>query len=203
MGRDLFLIIPTQSVLVAAEIVSQLKQDHFAALGVERRFGLDLTELERKFYQLSREFHPDHFTLQEAAVRQRALDKMTEINEAYRVLKSPSLRREHLLELFDVKLAAHQTQIPVEIAESWFELQESLMEDPGSAQKKLTEFQASFLELRRANEAKIQALEANADQSLGESRSKLLIEIAALISEQSYFVSLARDIEQVALRSSR
>jgi molecular chaperone HscB len=179
--------------------------DYFAALGVERRFALDGTELERRFYQLSREFHPDRFTLQDAETRQAALEKMSFVNEAYRVLKSPAFRRTHLLELegLDPQAATAGAKIPLELAESWFELQDALSEDPGTAVARLTVFEEEFRALRNGQNERIGVLERDADAASPESgaaRHALLARIADLVRGQSYLSSMERDIERIRAR---
>jgi molecular chaperone HscB len=74
-------------------------RNHFATLGVEERFDLDDDALERRYRERSREVHPDRFASASAAERVQAISAATELNEAFRTLKSPVKRAEHLLAL--------------------------------------------------------------------------------------------------------
>ncbi len=201
-----------QSVLVAAGIVSPPNgsvADYFAALGVERRFALDGAELERRFYQLSRELHPDRFTLQSAETRQLALERMSLVNEAYRVLKNPALRRHHLLELEGLdpqgSQGAQKSMIPLELAESWFELQDALSEDPGNAISRLSTFEEEFRALRASQEERIEALTREADavtpELIAERRARLA-RVAEALRSLSYLASMERDIGRIRARLS-
>jgi molecular chaperone HscB len=71
----------------------------FAILGVPETYDLSGDELERKFRELSLRLHPDRFVKAPAAERVAALSKSTALNDAYRTLRSPVGRAEHLLEL--------------------------------------------------------------------------------------------------------
>lgn len=71
----------------------------FAILGVPESYELGIDELERKFRELSLRLHPDRFVKAPAAQRVAALSKSTALNDAFRTLKSPVARAEHLLEL--------------------------------------------------------------------------------------------------------
>jgi molecular chaperone HscB len=71
----------------------------FAVLGVPETYDLPADELERRFRELSLRLHPDRFARAPAAERVAALTKSTALNDAYRMLKSPVGRAEHLLEL--------------------------------------------------------------------------------------------------------
>jgi molecular chaperone HscB len=177
--------------------------DFFEILGVPRRFALDGVDLERRFYGLSRENHPDRFTTAGAQAQQLSLEKMSQLNLAYRALKDPSQRRDHLLELEGVVLSekAQSSQIPMELAEGWFELQDALMEDPAGAPAKLAKFEREFTALKGASESAIAALEHEADQALdlGDQAAYrgFLAQIADSIRQQSYLNSMARDIERL------
>jgi molecular chaperone HscB len=71
----------------------------FAILGVPESYDLSGDELERKYRELSLRLHPDRFAKAPAAERVAALSKSTALNDAYRTLRSPVGRAEHLLEL--------------------------------------------------------------------------------------------------------
>ena len=73
--------------------------DKFALLGVPQ--GFDEPEgLDEKFRALSRTTHPDRVP---PAERVKAAARMTELNDAYKTLKDPVRRAEHLLALKGVK----------------------------------------------------------------------------------------------------
>ena len=69
--------------------------DKFALLGVPQ--GFDEPEgIDEKFRELSRKTHPDRVPPKERA---RAAAQMTALNDAYKTLKDPVRRAEHLLAL--------------------------------------------------------------------------------------------------------
>jgi molecular chaperone HscB len=86
-------------------------RNHFATLGVEERFDLEADELERRYRERSREVHPDRFVSASAGERVKAIAAATELNEAFRTLKHPVPRAEHLLALRGAKIADNE---PVE-----------------------------------------------------------------------------------------
>lgn len=71
--------------------------DHFARLDLPRRFDLDFAVLEKAYFALQRQFHPDRFAARPAREKALSLRHATAINEAYQVLKDPLSRAEHLL----------------------------------------------------------------------------------------------------------
>lgn len=70
---------------------------HFDIFGLERRYELDLSELERRYRELSRQLHPDRFARATPQERLLAVQKTTELNDAFRVLKDETRRAEYLL----------------------------------------------------------------------------------------------------------
>ena len=85
-------------------------RNYFDVLGVERKFHLSEGELEQKFLELSRKLHPDRFARAPASERVAALQKSTELNDAYKVLKDRVKRGEYLLKLEGLDIADEKLQ---------------------------------------------------------------------------------------------
>jgi Fe-S protein assembly co-chaperone HscB len=170
---------------VAADPVSQ--PDYFAFLGVPRRFGQDLSVLEKRFYELSREFHPDRFTTSGADAQRLSLEKMSFLNQAYRTLKDPVERREYLLKLEGVE---GKSRAPIELAEAWFEVQD--------APEKWDEFERYLAGVRAETETAIRAQEQVIDQ--GSASREAWVELAGAGDRLNYIKSLNRDLERVRSR---
>jgi molecular chaperone HscB len=83
-----------------------LRADHFAVLGVERRYDLDAGDLEARYKELSRKLHPDKFAKADPRAKRAALQRTVQLNDAWRALREPLKRAEYLLELGGVKLAS-------------------------------------------------------------------------------------------------
>jgi molecular chaperone HscB len=71
--------------------------DYFAFLGLPRKLVVDQAQLERRFRDLSRQFHPDYFYNAVPAERLASLERSSYLNDAYRALRNPISRIEHLL----------------------------------------------------------------------------------------------------------
>lgn len=88
-----------------------MSRDHFEVLGVKRAYHLAPAELETRFFALSREVHPDRFAKASPSERLRALQRTTELNDAYRVLKDPVRRAEYLLKLEGLDVADEKSSV--------------------------------------------------------------------------------------------
>ena len=105
--------------------------DFFAFLGLPRRLSLDAQDLERRFRDLSRKFHPDYFYNAPPAERLASLERSSYLNDAFRTLRNPVSRIEHLLAIEGLAPATGDggnATVPPSLLEEVFELNEQLDE---------------------------------------------------------------------------
>jgi len=135
--------------------------DYFTVFGLPRKLTVDASALQRRFYELSREHHPD-FHQGAAAERQaEALAQSAVVNRAYRALRDPLSRVEYLIALEEGREvregATDKPKAPRELLQEMLEVQEALEEAKaegmgGEAAGRLREERAR-LEARHAAEA--------------------------------------------------
>ena len=104
--------------------------DHFARLGLERGFEVDLAELDRRYFGLQRNLHPDRLARRGAKERAIAESQAASLNQAYETLKEPLARAAYLLELAGRRsAAAHAATVnDAELLNEAMENREALME---------------------------------------------------------------------------
>ena len=131
-----------------------IMNDHFARLGLPRRVAVDAAELERQYLARSRATHPDHHASGYAADLAASVDLSAALNEAYRVLRDPFSRGEHLLALLGGPSAADRKEMPpaflMEMLEAREQVEEALAENPPCDARKaelLAGFQSRYDEL--------------------------------------------------------
>ena len=78
--------------------------DHFARLGLPAALDLEPASLDRAYFALQRQWHPDRFVGKPAAERARASTEAAALNDAYRTLKDPLSRAVYFAELSGVEL---------------------------------------------------------------------------------------------------
>ncbi|HUS18023.1 MAG TPA: Fe-S protein assembly co-chaperone HscB, partial [Terriglobales bacterium] len=196
--------------------------DYFSVFGLPRKLNLDESALQREFYRLSREFHPDKFARSPATEQQAAMEKSSRLNDAYRTLKEPIARTQHLLELEGVKLeeqssAATQAArvsgnekkqvVPPELLEEVFELNMQLQEmrmnkemgesDP-SIVRDLTTAKEKFEASLDATTRELQSIwnhwDAVVDNPANEQRNSIRDKMVDLLNRRSYIRNLVRDV---------
>ena len=133
--------------------------DYFKFFGLPWKLDLDLTALNRDFYELSRKLHPDLNARAESDEQEWSLQQTSQLNDAYRTLKDPIKRTEYLLKLEGVELeeqsksATEQARatgqakkqiVPPDLLEEVFELNVQLEEL--RMQKKMGEDDPALIE---------------------------------------------------------
>ena len=69
----------------------------YEALGLEPKLALDPDDLKKRFYERSRQWHPDRFSRVERRRAAEALDMTAVLNDAFRTLRDPVTRAEYFL----------------------------------------------------------------------------------------------------------
>jgi molecular chaperone HscB len=80
--------------------------DHFAVFGIERRYAVDVADLERRYKDMTKVLHPDRYARADERARRASLKRSIQLNEAWRTLKDPVRRAEYLLSLSGVEVGA-------------------------------------------------------------------------------------------------
>lgn len=100
--------------------------------GLPRKLEVDGEALRRRFYELSRQHHPDFHQGAEVARQAEALASSALVNRAYRALRDPLARVEYLIALEEGRevreRAADKPKAPRELLEEMLEVQEALEE---------------------------------------------------------------------------
>ena len=185
--------------------------DYFAFFRLPRKLKIDEAELEQRFHQLSWKLHPDNFVAAPEYERNLALERSSELNDAYRTLRDPILRVEYLLLRAGVrKEGTTKQQAPPELLEEVFELNESLDElrearaeggDVTSLRQRLGAEQQNFQQKLAEVDAELAAvgtewdaaLDANADAA---KRATLLARMNEILNRRSYIRNLVAGVQK-------
>jgi molecular chaperone HscB len=185
--------------------------DYFKFFGLPRKLNLDLEDLEKRFYTLSRKLHPDNFHRASPREKLLSLDKSAVLNDAYRTLKEPLTRAEYLLSLEGQKMEVHAKQAPPELLEEVFELNEWLAElkmappregQNGHLAELRRQLETAKTHLQQRVEAFHQELiaiftrwDAAVDSgNLDGQRQDLLEELSKTLAKRNYLRNLIRDV---------
>ncbi len=174
--------------------------DFFALFGLPKALAIDTADLERRYYALSREFHPDMFHDRSPAEQAASLRTTALVTRAYRTLKDPVERGLYWLSLHGESLGRDNERVPPELAALVFHVQEKLEErrharGPNGGSVDDTELRDIRGELR----ARLNGFEermAETYQRDGADQAATLVEIKRILSELHYVRTLMRDVDK-------
>src|SRR5262245_44004762 len=110
--------------------------DYFEVFGLERKLEVDLDALQRRFYALSRQHHPDFHQMADEAEQAAALERSALVNRAYRALRDPLARLAYMIRLEDGTEGQADDKVPLQppmdLLEEMLEIQETLEEAKGA-----------------------------------------------------------------------
>jgi len=148
--------------------------DYFEFMGFPRQIALDQEKLQRRYYELSRDYHPDFHMQGDEEARQKSLENSSLLNQAYRTLNDPYERARYLLALEWPDLPeGEKKKIPPALLMEVMEMQEKVAEaqfadDPA----KKEEIHRELLDIEARLKIKTDGLRAELDR-LAESWSAL------------------------------
>ena len=104
-------------------------KNHFELFGLAPAYALDPERLDRTYRDIQAQIHPDRFAHAGDAERRASMQMTTQVNEAYRTLKSPVRRASYLLEMNGVDTGFEtNTAMPPAFLMEQMELREKLEE---------------------------------------------------------------------------
>lgn len=183
--------------------------DYFSFFDLPQKLQIDESALEQRFHQLSWKLHPDNFVKASEFDRNLALERSSELNDAYRILRDPISRVEYLLLRAGVrKEGTTKQQAPPELLEEVFELNESLDElreakseggDLTQLRTKLTGAQQNFQEKLSEVDAELNGIFAEWDRLLSgpegdAARKSVMAKLNELLNRRSYIRNLVRNV---------
>jgi len=193
--------------------------DYFTFFGLPRKLTIAPDDLERRFRELSRKFHPDYYYNASPTERLASLERSSYLNDAYRALRTPATRIEHLLAIEGMPSSTSEdpstgsgqaaAKVPPALLEEVFALNEELDEireqreagaDAAALAARLQDARVPIDRKREEHEQQIDALSAEWDSQLDTAspadRRKTLETLRERLLERNYINNLLATIER-------
>jgi len=174
----------------------------YEAFGLEPALSLDAGDLKKRFYERSRQWHPDRFSRRPVEEQNQSLEATSLLNDGYRTLKDPVKRAEYLLTQEGFPIGEQRSKdVPPELLEEVFELNmmlEELKAGDESARPQLEQARASFLTMRGGLDQELLKLFNRYDASTEDSETakQALSEIRGVLNRRRYIENLVRDVDR-------
>ncbi|MBY6063787.1 co-chaperone HscB [Pseudidiomarina sediminum] len=162
--------------------------NHFELFGLAEAYSIDLAELQQRYRKLQQALHPDRFANASERDKLLAVQRTSQLNDAYQTLRNPLTRAEYILSLRGVDMQHEQKTLQdpefLMAQMEWRERLETLAGDDFAA------MDAAYKELDEQTQALQQALEsdlqAGADEPAADTVRKL-----------KFMQKLRRELEEI------
>jgi len=179
-----------------------LSNDYFDFFGLDRKLNVDESDLQKRFYELSRQWHPDRFSRKSAHEQAQALEASSILNDGYRTLRNPVRRAEYLLKEEGFPIGEQRSKdVPAELLEEVFELNmmlEELKSGDEDARPQLESARQNFVGLRDEVDRELETLFSKYDaaEPQSETAKQALHEIRGALNRRRYIENLLRDVDR-------
>lgn len=191
-----------QQFLCLSTPVPEFSRQFFDFFGLDRKLSIDEADLQKRFYQLSKEWHPDRWSRKSPGEQAQALEATAILNDGYRTLRDPVKRAEYLLTEEGFPIGEQRSKdVPPELLEEVFELNmalEELRSGEELARPQLETAKNSFLQMRNDIDRELNNLFAKYDatESESETAKQALHEIRGVLNRRRYIENLLRDVSK-------
>ncbi|MBC8987672.1 Fe-S protein assembly co-chaperone HscB [Pedobacter sp. N36a] len=171
--------------------------DYFEFYGLPVTFHPDAAEIKRKFYELSKKYHPD-FYINESEEKQAEVLELTTINnKAYQVLSNPQKRVHYILELKGQLVEGENYSLPQSFLMEMMDVNEALMDlqfDPDA--ERLATLKTEVDEIEKGLSDQIAALTTSFELKDKEAQLRILNAIKDLYYRNKYLYRIRESIKK-------
>jgi molecular chaperone HscB len=171
--------------------------EYFSIFGLAERLSVDTADLQRRFYSLSRQFHPDRYTRATERERAHSLEATAILNDAYRTLRDPVQRAEYVLKRAGFDIGEQRTKdVPPELLEEVFELNMALEEIRGGDESVRPQLEAARTRFHGLLDAIDEELLDQFERYDAQPERAALGAIRAILNRRRYIVNLVRSVDK-------
>jgi molecular chaperone HscB len=125
--------------------------NYFELFEIPVQLKVDITPLHKKFFELSRKYHPDYFVNDNIDAQSESLEKSALLNKAYKAFKNPEETIKYVLQQKGLLEEEEKYELPPDFLMEVLEINEQLMDagDPlttGSLQSAIETLQNEIYE---------------------------------------------------------
>lgn len=175
--------------------------NYFEWFNLPISFSPDQAAVKKKFYELSKKYHPDFYINQPTETQEEMLENATLTNKAYQTLSKPELFLPYVLSLKGLLQEGEQVQLPPDFLLEMMEINEALMELEFDADaQKLTAVEAEISQLEAALAKEFEQYARNFESLPKENQAASLEKIKDAYFRQKYVLRIRDSLNRFASR---
>jgi len=172
--------------------------NYFEFYGIHESFTPDVALLKKKFYELSKQYHPDFYANESEEKQQEILELSTLNNKAWQTLSDPYKRLEYILKQHNLLEEGAKPQLPADFLMEMMDINERLMEVDDAEQ--LGHLTAEVLAIEDDISALLAKATAGYAQLNDTAKEERLNEIADCYYRQKYLLRIKESLNTFASR---
>jgi molecular chaperone HscB len=102
--------------------------NYFELFEIPVQLKVDMAPLHKKFFELSRKYHPDYFVNGDSGAQAEALEKSALLNKAYKAFKNPDETIKYVLQQKGLLEEEEKYELPRDFLMEVLEINEQLMD---------------------------------------------------------------------------
>lgn len=172
--------------------------NYFDFYAIPESFNPDAAFLKKKFYELSKEYHPDFYANESEEKQQEILELSTINNKAYQTLSNPSKRLEYILREHELVSDGAKPQLPGDFLMEMMDINERLMEVDDKDE--LANITNEVLAIEGDLDEELNTLTAGYEQLDDRAKESKLNDIANIYFRQKYLLRIKESLNTFASR---
>ncbi|HTH82171.1 MAG TPA: Fe-S protein assembly co-chaperone HscB [Mucilaginibacter sp.] len=172
--------------------------NYFDFYAIPESFKPDQALLKKKFYELSKQYHPDFYANEDEARQQEILELSTVNNKAYQTLSDDTKRLDYILRLHELVAEGAKPQLPADFLMEMMDINERLMEVESA--EELGHVTGEILAVEGDIDEELARLTSGYEQLDDTAKESRLNDIANIYYRQKYLLRIKESLNTFASR---
>jgi molecular chaperone HscB len=170
--------------------------NYFELYGLPVLMKVDVSEIKKKFYELSRKYHPDFYTQDDETRQAEVLEKSADVNKAFKVFQNTDDTIKYVLQLKELVHDEEKYELDPEFLMEVMDINEKLMElEMGGDKETLEECEQQTKEL--LNEIYTDVAHIVENYQEGITTEKELLQVKGYYYKKKYLQRILDKIYQI------
>lgn len=164
--------------------------NYFELFEIPVQLKVDIAPLHKKFFELSRKYHPDYFVNDNAGAQSEALERSALLNKAYKAFKNPDETIKYVLQQKGLLQEEEKYELPPDFLMEVLEINEQLMD--AEEQPVINSLRSSIENLQNEIYEPVEKIITNYKE--GVTSEKELLQVKEYYYKKKYLDRISREL---------
>ncbi len=172
--------------------------NYFEFYGLSESFEIDAALLKKKFYELSKKYHPDFYASESAEKQEEVLQLSTLNNKAYQILSNPDKRVDYILRQHNLLAEGDKYPLAPDFLMEMMEINEQLMD--ADDETMINQIKTSVKEASDNLEAELKQQTGNFSNKTQQEQNEALKKVLDIYYRKKYLLRITESFNTFAAR---